>query len=268
MAWRVARSITKLFDQLNEVAPNRSKASDGTIGDAAHAQTNSDHNPRLIAGAGTTPVVTAGDFTHDPQHGADMAAISEALRRSRDRRIKYVIFNRRIFSATNTPWTWRTYSGASAHTEHMHVSVVGREPELDDQSQWTIGENDMEQSEKLAAQTGNASRTVGNVLADLSNLRDYLVSSTPPPASVFRPPAANSVIAQLLAAAQKMTTVATDVAALKATVALLAGKDLVDEEEIVKGVLAALTPEAIADAIPAELAEQVVAALGAKLTSG
>lgn len=67
---------------------------------------------------------------------------------------------------------------------------------------------------------------------------------------------------------RKLAAVAADVAALKATVALLAGKDLVDEEEIVKGVLAVLTPAAIADAIPAELAEQVVAALGAKLTSG
>ena len=73
------------------MAPGRNKASDGTIGDAAHQATSSDHNPRLIRGLGATPVVTAADITHDPARGADMAAVTEELRVSQDSRIKYVI---------------------------------------------------------------------------------------------------------------------------------------------------------------------------------
>ena len=44
MAWRVARSLDVLLGQLNALAPERSKASDGSIGDAAHASRSSDHN--------------------------------------------------------------------------------------------------------------------------------------------------------------------------------------------------------------------------------
>jgi hypothetical protein len=64
-------------------------------------------------------------------------------------------------------------------------------------------------------------------------------------------------------------TLAADVALLKAQVAALAGKDLVDEAEVARQVLAALTPAAVADAVvtalPAELAAQVVSELSARL---
>jgi len=32
MTWRVAESLKKLRDQINQIAPNRSRASDGTMG--------------------------------------------------------------------------------------------------------------------------------------------------------------------------------------------------------------------------------------------
>lgn len=43
--WRVAKSLLVLRDQVNKMAPNRNKASDGTIGDETHQSHNSDHNP-------------------------------------------------------------------------------------------------------------------------------------------------------------------------------------------------------------------------------
>ncbi|HKV33547.1 MAG TPA: hypothetical protein VJP89_04485, partial [Pyrinomonadaceae bacterium] len=61
MAWRVAKSLLRLREQINELAPNRSKASDGTIGDAAHASRKSDHNPWVKDGS--IGVVTAMDIT-------------------------------------------------------------------------------------------------------------------------------------------------------------------------------------------------------------
>ena len=145
MAWRVARSLDKLLTQINQAAPGRNKASDGSIGDAAHQATSSDHNPQVVPNAGPTPVVTARDFTQDPAHGADMTKIAEALRLSRDKRIKYVIFNRRIFSGNPgpSPWVWRSYTGSSAHTEHMHVSVIADAALMDGEQPWKIGASDM-----------------------------------------------------------------------------------------------------------------------------
>jgi hypothetical protein len=67
MAWRPAKSLIQLRDQINQIAPNRSKASDGTIGDAAHASRASDHNPWVREG--DAGVVTAIDITHDPDDG-------------------------------------------------------------------------------------------------------------------------------------------------------------------------------------------------------
>lgn len=123
--WRVARCLETLLEQLNEMAPKRSKVSDGAIGDADHQNRASDHNPHCAAP--DDPTVTARDFTHDPDNGADMNVITERLRKSQDKRIKYVIWNKRMFSSyptsTHPAWTWRPYSGPNLHTVHAHVSV-------------------------------------------------------------------------------------------------------------------------------------------------
>jgi hypothetical protein len=129
--WRVARGLDKLLAQINDLAPGRSKASDGSIGDAAHRKRKSDHNPD------SRGIVRARDFTHDSAHGADMHEIAEALRLSRDRRITYVIWNRRVFSATTKPWQWSPYTGSNPHVAHMHVSVVATSL-ADDTSDWEI----------------------------------------------------------------------------------------------------------------------------------
>jgi peptidoglycan hydrolase-like protein with peptidoglycan-binding domain len=119
MSWRLARALEQLREQINLEHPNRSKKSDGTIGDAAHAASLSDHNPDAFG------VVRALDVTHDPAHGVDIATLAEQLRASRDPRIKYVIANRRIFAgnAGPQPWVWRPYAGSNPHTSHVHVSV-------------------------------------------------------------------------------------------------------------------------------------------------
>lgn len=141
MAWRVADSLKVYIAQIDAAAPGRARASDGTIGDAAHQAGTSDHNPRLIAGLGATPVVTAADITHDPAHGCDCGVIAEQLRASRDPRIKYVIWSRRIFTSYPVggvpAWTWRSYSGDNPHTKHSHLSVIG-DTRADDPRPWAI----------------------------------------------------------------------------------------------------------------------------------
>lgn len=127
--WRLAHSLTKLREQINAAAPNRSRASDGDIGDARHAATKSDHNP-------VNGVVHAIDITHDPKGGFDAGQFAETLRERRDRRIYYVIFNGRIFNANVHPWEWRKYAGQNKHDKHVHVSVNVRFG--DDGSAWRL----------------------------------------------------------------------------------------------------------------------------------
>lgn len=137
MTWRLARSLSDLRDQANEYAPNRSKASDGTIGDARHQAEASRHNPNSAG------VVTAFDLTHDPAHGMDTFAYCRALVENRDlipNDLDYVISNRQIASR-GRDWVWRPYTGVDPHTGHAHFGV-GRGPDsapvgpYDDASQW------------------------------------------------------------------------------------------------------------------------------------
>lgn len=117
---RLAAALFALRAQINTAYPKRSHLWDGWIGDARHQSIKSDHNPDAAG------IVHAVDITHDPTNGCDAAKVTEALRLSRDKRIKYVIYNRRIFSSTVSPWTWRAYSLADSepHNHHFHVSVT------------------------------------------------------------------------------------------------------------------------------------------------
>jgi hypothetical protein len=135
MAWRVAKSLIQLRDQINKLAPNRSKASDGTIGDSNHPST-SDHSPWVKDGH--TGIVTAIDITHDPNDGCDCNKIVDDLVESHDHRIKYIIWNRRIISSERQPWVWRNYSGRNPHNRHFHLSVKSDKPHYDSTDDWQI----------------------------------------------------------------------------------------------------------------------------------
>jgi putative peptidoglycan binding protein len=134
MAWRVARSLDQLLAQLNGIAPHRSKLSDGSIGDAAHATRASDHNPWYGPG-----IVTARDYTHDPQGGLDCHRLATALVTAKDPRIKYVIWNRRIIDsrAGQRPWQWVAYNGSNPHIKHLHLSVMAN-ASCDDIRPWAL----------------------------------------------------------------------------------------------------------------------------------
>lgn len=136
MAWRIAKSLARLREQINGLAPSRSKASDGTIGDAEHASRNSDHNPWVKDG--NTGVVTAIDFTHDPKNGCDAQKIVNALVKSQDKRIKYIIWNSQIISSSVSPWIWRPYAGKNPHNRHFHLSVKSDKALYDSTDKWEI----------------------------------------------------------------------------------------------------------------------------------
>lgn len=136
MNWYIAPALEVLRKQLNSLYPNRSKVSDGGIGDAAHASRNSDHNPWVKDSSGKG-VVTARDFTHDPQNGLDCNELAKQLTASRDPRIKYIIWNRQICSSAKG-WEWRPYKGSNPHDKHLHLSVQPEARLYADTAAWSL----------------------------------------------------------------------------------------------------------------------------------
>ena len=143
MAYRIAASLALLRDEVNTRFPGRDKASDGWIGDAAHASRKSDHNPWVKDDRGVG-VVRALDI--DSGHGADttiglfIADHLVRLARSGHPALghgSYVISNRRIASATSG-WGWRGYSGANPHTSHVHLSVSLDQSGYDSRRPWDL----------------------------------------------------------------------------------------------------------------------------------
>jgi murein L,D-transpeptidase YcbB/YkuD len=134
MSWREAKSLTKLLEQINARWPGRSKISDGEMGDTAHQQRKSDHDPNAAG------VVTALDITNDPNGQPNSRRLAETLVASRDKRIKYLISNGQICSSTVAPWVWRPYHGPNGHFHHVHISVSADPRLYDDQRAWNLGD--------------------------------------------------------------------------------------------------------------------------------
>jgi hypothetical protein len=135
--WRLAESLKKLREQINTAFPDRSKASDGSIGDAAHSARTSDHNPNDAG------VVCAIDVTSDVKSGCTGDYLAAELVKSRDPRIKYIIWNRRIIKAYKDKggipaWTWQKYTGPNAHAHHIHISVGPEKIKYDDRADWDL----------------------------------------------------------------------------------------------------------------------------------
>lgn len=111
-SWHLAPSLDKLFEEVNARWPRRSKASDGTIGDAAHSSRVSQHNPDKNG------IVRAADIT---VKGIAKQEVLDAL--IGDSRVWYVIHDRKIYSRTHD-WKPQRYTGTNPHTAHIHVSLI------------------------------------------------------------------------------------------------------------------------------------------------
>jgi hypothetical protein len=130
-SWILIAAGKSLMAEFDVIAPDRDHASDGTIGNAAHAAEVSDHNPDET---GSVPIhdadhineVHAIDVDSDLRTpGLTMEYVVQFIllrcRSGAEKRLRYIIYNRRIWEADNG-WKQRAYTGASAHTEHAHFS--------------------------------------------------------------------------------------------------------------------------------------------------
>jgi hypothetical protein len=134
MAWVLTKNLQAFRDQMNSAFPNRDKASDGTIGDAAHAAGTSGHNPddspydnaEWDGDSDTKSEVRAIDIDDDLRDpDVTMEDVLQHLLRlaksDKNFPIRYMIYNKRIYKSTNG-WAKETYTGPSPHTEHIHLS--------------------------------------------------------------------------------------------------------------------------------------------------
>lgn len=109
MAWHVNEGLAVLIAQARAFWVGITIY---TIGDASHSARTSDHNPNS---AGR---VNAADFMIRGPFSKAMAAFLASML-IKDRRTKYVIYNRRIWQ----DGSWHAYSGSDPHTDHVHLSV-------------------------------------------------------------------------------------------------------------------------------------------------
>ena len=142
MAWRLARSLDTLRSEVWALHPGTTF---WTIGDPAHADTWSDHNPNECCG-----VVCAADVLGNA--GLNLRSFADTIVRVDPPALKYVIFNRKIW---HPGYGWSDYHGSNPHTTHVHVSV-GFGPDgrstgnYDDRSGWGIAEeNDMQPTDQI-----------------------------------------------------------------------------------------------------------------------
>jgi hypothetical protein len=130
--WILIACLKQLFEEFDRIAPGRSVASDGSIGDTAHQDEVSDHNPDET---GSVPIHDADKINevHAIDVDADLRVpglsmedvVQFVLGRCRsgaETRLRYVIYYQRIWEASNG-WRERPYTGLSQHREHAHFSA-------------------------------------------------------------------------------------------------------------------------------------------------
>ncbi|MEU1689512.1 hypothetical protein [Micromonospora sp. NPDC005707] len=217
--------------------------------------------------------VTSGGATHNLRTFSTWLVSQCAAGATDARDIREIIYSPDGRTVKRWDRLGKRTSGDDSHLFHTHVSFFRDSTKANrDQTPLfrryltAIGliappkpETDMELTDKLTRSTGNPNRTVGDVLADLENLRNWLVSPVNT-AGLITPPQANSPLQQMLAMARAWP-------ALVAQVDALSNRDFTDEQQIVTGVLAGLPPEKIAEAIPPQIARDVADELSRRLTA-
>lgn len=129
--WILVPSLVALRGEFNQVAPNRDKDSDGSIGDQEHATGSSGHNPDETGRPEDTDAdskneVRAIDVDSDlrvPGLTMEMCVqfIVMLCRTERITWIKYIIYRGRIWSRSSG-WITQRYTGSNPHDKHAHFS--------------------------------------------------------------------------------------------------------------------------------------------------
>lgn len=146
-AWVLVPCLISLRSEFDTLAPNRDKASDGSVGDTSHGASSSDHNPDET---GNTPSedadskneVHAIDVDRDlNRSGWSMERAVQVIvlrhRSGADNRLQNVIYNKRIWSRS-WGWTARVYTGPNPHDKHAHYGARYTTTQENDTRPWGL----------------------------------------------------------------------------------------------------------------------------------
>lgn len=276
-SWILIPCLVSLRDEFNRLSPGRDKASDGAVGDAAHAAESSDHEPDDTPGlrtpytdADNIPEVHAIDVDNnlrksDWSMDRCVEIIVARHRKGTDDRLQNIIYNRRIWSRS-WGWTPRAYTGASAHTEHAHFSArygSGTGP--------SNPENDTRPWGLLAQQQPTEEDDMAGITQDDFNARMdawWLARMSPTAAD-------NKIRAALWIAPWEQlvgrTGKSTHEVLFRDMYTMLQQAAGDDAATIIAGVLAGLNPQQIADAVaaamPADEAKKVADEIAARMAA-
>lgn len=109
---RLAHSLRRLGAEVDALWPDRARGSDGWLGDEAHSQRSSDHNPDRDG------IVHAVDLTTT---GVDRVRLLVGIVQHPG--VAYVIHRGLIYSRSHR-YVGRPYDGPNAHHDHVHVSIL------------------------------------------------------------------------------------------------------------------------------------------------
>lgn len=226
--WILIPCLVQLRDEFNLIAPARARGADGSIGDQAHADRVSDHNPDET---GAVPIhdadhvneVHALDITTDLREpGLSMEMVVQHLlarcRSGAERRLRYIIFNRRIWHV-DEGWRQQTHTGDDPHTGHAHFSASYDSAREASTASWHLEEIPValtaDDKKWLAAEVRAAVKELLTADADPS-AREYSLGGMVTTVERRTDALANDLVPNL---ATTVGAVATDVAAIKAAMA-------------------------------------------------
>lgn len=127
----VVAALKALDREITEIAPKRTLPT-WYLGDRAHRARPSGHNPDDTPGskaedsdADNIAEIRSGDYRLPLNASFTAEQLIQVLvklcRQGKITWIKYIIFNKRIWSAS-TGWVTRAYTGSNDHSHHFHIS--------------------------------------------------------------------------------------------------------------------------------------------------
>ncbi len=216
-SWTLVPCLTTLRSEFDTLNPARDHGSDGSIGDRAHQDRPSSHNPDET---GETPYEDPDsvnevhaidvDRTGPWPAGRTMLDSVEIIRirhkRGDDNRLQNIIYRGQIASRS-WGWTWKNYTGSNGHFEHAHFESVYTAAQEADTRPWGLlrrEADDMEWTDKpwgspspisaadalqQASRADDALKAVERVEAELVDVKATLAEvlrRLPPPPAVTR----------------------------------------------------------------------------------
>lgn len=123
---RPAKSLTQLQRELNDVWPTR-QADLGFVTGYKSASNFTGHNPN---DQGIVMAYDIGTYVDGQINEPAGRALADFLRTDCNEKLEYIIHDmsegapRPMIAGNHTNWEWVDYTGADAHSNHIHISIV------------------------------------------------------------------------------------------------------------------------------------------------